>query len=85
MFMSIATYCRWLSSVSSAISLLWSVGKMKFEAWPVEPPGFGQRALVELHEVGPAEPGEVADEAVADDAGADDDALRLLRHRLARL
>ena len=27
-----STYWRWLSSVSSAISLLWSVGKMKLEA-----------------------------------------------------
>ena len=44
-FMSIATYWRWLSSVSSAISLLWSVGKMKLEAWPVEPPGFGNGPL----------------------------------------
>ena len=28
----IAVYWRWLSSVSIAISLLWSTGKMKFEA-----------------------------------------------------
>ena len=40
-----STYWRWLSSVSSAISLLWSVGKMKFDAWPVEPPGFGSGPL----------------------------------------
>ena len=40
-----STYWRWLSSVSSAISLLWSVGKMKFEAWPVEPPGLGSGPL----------------------------------------
>jgi hypothetical protein len=33
----------------------------------------GQRPLVELHEVPPAEPGQVVGEAVADDAGADDD------------
>ena len=44
-FMPIATYWRWLSSVSRAISLLWSVGKMKLEAWPVEPPGFGNGPL----------------------------------------
>ena len=83
-FMSIATYWRWLSSVSSAISLLWSVGKMKLEAWPVEPPGLGNGTLVDLHEIGPAEAGEVADEAVADDPGADDHAPRLRRQRLAR-
>ena len=29
----------------SAISLLWSTGKMKFDAWPVEPPGFGNGPL----------------------------------------
>ena len=35
-----------------------------------------QRPLVEQHEVGPAELGEMADEAVADDAGADHDRAR---------
>ena len=40
-----AAYCRWLSRVSIAISRLWSVGKMKFEAWPVEPPGLGSGPL----------------------------------------
>ena len=39
----------------------------------------GQRALVEQHDVGPAEAGEVADQAVADDAGADDHALGAVR------
>jgi hypothetical protein len=34
----------------------------------------GERALVDEYQVGPAEPGEVPDEAVADDAGADHDA-----------
>jgi hypothetical protein len=34
-------YCRALSIVKAAISLEWSVRKMKFEAWPVDPPGFG--------------------------------------------
>ena len=34
-------YCWTLSSVSAVISFEWSVVKMKFEAWPVEPPGFG--------------------------------------------
>ena len=34
-------YWRALSIVNAAISLPWSVRKMKFEAWPVEPPGFG--------------------------------------------
>ena len=55
------------------ISREWSVGKMKFDACPVEPPGLGSGALVDLHDVAPAEPGQVVDEAVADDAGADDD------------
>ena len=70
-------YWFWLSTVRNAISLLWSVGKMKFEAWPVL-----QGALVEQHHVGPAEAAEVADEAVADDAGADDDDLGGLRNRV---
>ena len=34
-------YWRVLSTVNAVISLEWSVRKMKFEAWPVEPPGFG--------------------------------------------
>ena len=34
-------YCSTLSAVSAVISREWSVRKMKFEAWPVEPPGFG--------------------------------------------
>ena len=38
-------YWRMLSSVSAVISLEWSTGKMKFEAWPVEPPGFGSGPL----------------------------------------
>ena len=38
-------YWRMLSSVSAVISLEWSTGKMKFEAWPVEPPGFGNGPL----------------------------------------
>ena len=38
-------YWRTLSSVSAVISLEWSTGKMKFEAWPVEPPGFGNGPL----------------------------------------
>ena len=41
----IASYWRWLSSVSAAISRLWSTGKMKFDAWPVEPPGLGSGPL----------------------------------------
>jgi hypothetical protein len=28
--------------VSVVISFEWSTGKMKFDAWPVEPPGFGR-------------------------------------------
>src|SRR5580693_3982957 len=34
-------YCSVLSVVRSNIILEYSMGKMKFEAWPVEPPGFG--------------------------------------------
>ena len=77
----ISLYCSTLSAVSAVISREWSVRKMKFEAWPVEPPGFGQRALLDLDDVRPAEPGEVVDEAVADDAGADDDDARGTRLR----
>ena len=69
----ISTYWRCDSSVSWVISFEWSTGKMKFEACPVEPPGFGKRPLVDLDDVGPAEPGEVVGEAVADDAAADHD------------
>ena len=36
----------------------------------------GQRALLDLDDVAPAQPGEVVDEAVADDARADDDDAR---------
>ena len=38
--------------------------------------GVRQRALVDLHDVAPAELGEVADEGVADDAGPDHDDAR---------
>ena len=40
-----SSYWRWLSSVSMAISRPWSVGKMKLDAWPVEPPGLGSGPL----------------------------------------
>ncbi len=36
-----SSYWLALSFVSAVISFEWSTGKMKFEAWPVEPPGFG--------------------------------------------
>ena len=36
-----SSYCSVLSPVSSNIILEYSIGKMKLEAWPVEPPGFG--------------------------------------------
>ena len=66
-------YWRMLSSVSAVISLEWSTGKMKFEAWPVEPPGLGSGPLsISTRSLQP-EPGEVAGQAVADDAGADHD------------
>ena len=38
-------YWRIDSSVSCVISFEWSTGKMKLEAWPVEPPGFGNGPL----------------------------------------
>ena len=38
-------YCRTESAVSCVISFEWSTGKMKFDAWPVEPPGFGSGPL----------------------------------------
>jgi len=38
--------------------------------------GVGQRALLEQHEIRPAEPREVVRDAVADDAGPDHDRLR---------
>jgi len=34
-------YCSVLSAVSSIIIFEYSMGKMKFDAWPVEPPGLG--------------------------------------------
>ena len=40
-----STYWRCDSSVSCVISFEWSTGKMKFDACPVEPPGFGSGPL----------------------------------------
>jgi len=37
----ISLYWATLSAVRAVISREWSVRKMKLEAWPVEPPGFG--------------------------------------------
>ena len=34
-------YCSVLSLVSSIIIFEYSIGKMKLDAWPVEPPGLG--------------------------------------------
>ena len=42
---SSSLYWRTLSSVSAVISREWSTGKMKFDAWPVEPPGLGSGPL----------------------------------------
>ena len=42
---SSSSYCRTLSSVSCVISFEWSTRKMKFDACPVEPPGFGSGPL----------------------------------------
>ncbi len=41
----ISWYWRTESRVRSAISREWSTGKMKFEACPVDPPGFGSAPL----------------------------------------
>ena len=82
---SSSLYWRMLSSVSAVISLEWSTGKMKFDACPVEPPGVGQRALVDQRDVGLAEPGQVVGDAVADDAGADHDDLPRARCRSAHV
>ena len=41
----ISLYWRTESSVRSVISREWSTGKMKFDAWPVEPPGLGSAPL----------------------------------------
>ena len=41
----ISRYCRTESRVRSVISREWSTGKMKLEACPVEPPGFGSAPL----------------------------------------
>ena len=40
-----SSYWRTLSTVNLVISLEWSTRKMKFEAWPVEPPGLGNGPL----------------------------------------
>ncbi len=36
-----AWYCSVLSRVSSIIIFEYSIGKMKLDAWPVDPPGLG--------------------------------------------
>ena len=69
-------YWRTESSVSCVISFEWSTGKMKFDAWPVEPPGFGSGPLSSSTRSVQPSSREVADEAVADDAGADHDRAR---------
>jgi hypothetical protein len=70
--------------VKAVISLEWSVRKMKLEACPVEPPRVGERALVELHDVLPAQAGEMVGDAVPDDAGTDDDDVGVLRESAHR-
>ena len=40
-----SVYWRTLSAVSAVISFEWSTGKMKLDACPVEPPGFGNGPL----------------------------------------
>ena len=69
-------YWRTLSSVSCVISFEWSTGKMKFDAWPVEPPGFGSGPLSSSTSSVHPSSREVEGEAVADDAGADHDRAR---------
>src|SRR3954447_3478309 len=41
----VSLYWRTDSRLSCVISFEWPTGKMKFEAWPVEPPGFGSGPL----------------------------------------
>ena len=75
----ISMYCRCDSSVSCVISFEWSTGKMKFDACPVEPPGFGSGPLsIRTTSVQPSS-GEVVREAVADDAAADHDGSGVAR------
>jgi len=83
-----------LCSPSRAISLLWSTGKMKFDA-AGRSSRIGQRALFQQDQVGPAEAGQMADETVTDNAGTDHDDIGtsrkithpvvLLRHGPGRL
>ena len=82
----VSRYWRIDSSVSCVISFEWSTGKMKFEAWPVEPPGFGNGPLSTwTRSVQPSSASQPA-EAVADDAAADHDDLHTLTRtfRIAR-
>ena len=66
-------YWRTLSSVNGG-HLLGVVGQEdEVRGVAGRAAGVGQRALVEQHDVAPAEPGQVVGHAVADDAGADDD------------
>ena len=64
-------YWRTLSSVSAVISLEWSTGKMKFEAWPVDPPGFGNGPLSSSTRSLQPCCAQVMGHAVSDDPGAD--------------
>ena len=68
----ISWYCSTESSVRSVISREWSTGKMKLEAWPVEPPGLGSAPLSIWTMSRQPRSGQVPDQAVADDARADD-------------
>ena len=73
---SSSLYWRTLSSVSAVISREWSTGKMKFDAWPVEPPGLGSGPLSSC--TMSVQPSRARWQArrVADDARADDDHAR---------
>ena len=68
---SSSRYCRTLSSVSCVISFEWSTRKMKFDACPVDPPGFGNGPLSRRTRSVHPEAGEVVGEAVADAADHD--------------
>ncbi len=79
-------YCSVLSRVSSIIIFEYSIGKMKLEACPVEPPGLGIGPLSTSTRSRHPSQRQVVDEAVADNARADNDGAgpgRSLSHAAA--
>ena len=68
-------YCSVESLVSSNISLEYSIGKMKLDAWPVSRPGSAAGPYPAARCL-PAKQGQVVDQAVADDPRANDHGAR---------